>query len=65
MTESEKNVYRKLMARYFATRPDKIEILSIEKDSLGRQLVELKYKGYPYRVVCKNGIAIESYRIVS
>ena len=53
-----------MIARYFNTRTDKIEITKTETDSKNGRITHVKFKGYPYRIDDNNGYISAVYRVI-
>ncbi len=57
-------VLKQIVAKHFTTRPDKIEITSASWDEQNRQVIFCKCKGYPYKIIRKDGAVRMCFRVV-
>ena len=64
MKFQEEKELKGMIARYFNTRTDKIEITKTETDSKNGRITHVKFKGYPYRIDDNNGIIQAVHRVI-
>ena len=64
MKIQEEKELKRMIARFFNTRTDKVEITKTETDNKNGRVTYAVIKGYSQRIEDKNGIIQAVYRVI-
>ena len=57
-------VLKQIVAKFYNTRSDKVDITSVTWDEYNRQIILCKVKGFAYKIIRQNGIIQTTFRVI-